>query len=1105
MSNYTKTTDFEAKDSLPSGDNDKIIKGAEFETEFDAISTAIATKADTAGPTFTGTATFATTNATTVQIGGVAITSTAAELNTLDGITSTTAELNTLDGFTGTVDDLNYAKDLRASGVTGDEFDILDGLTATAAELNILDGATLSTAELNLLDGVTATTAELNILDGVTSTGIELNILDGVTATTAELNLLDGITATTTELNYVDGVTSSIQSQIDTKSPIASPTFTGTVTIPTADINGGAVDGVVIGGTTAAAGSFTTVSATGNITVDGTVDGRDVATDGTKLDGIEASATADQTDAEIRAAVEAATDSNVFTDADHTKLDGIEALADVTDTTNVTAAGALMDSELTNLTAVKSLDQGVATTDTPTFAGLATSANVTFGDNDKAIFGAGSDLEIYHDGSRSYISDQGTGGLRLLTNEFSVMSPDESENLFFSVQDDSTYLYQNNSIKLQTTSTGIDVTGTAVTDGLTVAGATALTHSGTTLSVDRTGGATALIELQQASTIRGYLGADSTKSLIVFNGSAAEKFSVSDAGVDVTGNVDASLDLFVGGAVAGNAGTRTINVGTAGSVAGGVQIWSGTTQTSFLQFGDDSTTSANHYRGYLSYNHSTDSMQVGTAGSERMRIDSSGRVGIGTSSPSVKLDVNGEVFVSPNTAGKNTFQLTTNASNDARLKMLSDTTTKVDIQANGTSYFNGGNVGIGTSSPSANLEITQSGNNVGLLVAGGGYNYTAKFESSDAEANIIIEDSNSTNDGNMIGVATNDMYFITNASERMRISSAGNVGIGTSSPASKLDINGDGTTLRLDGTANTSRTFLLRNVGGSAEGVIQTDGNMHLLQEDASKYMRFSTANTERMRIDSSGNLGLGVSSPTNKFNVDFSITGEGSQEGGIKIQNSHGANNDIAPLYFGVHGGTRRTKAAIGLKRTGSYGIGDLIFAIDSNGDDANVTFANDEKMRIDSSGNLLVGTTSAASGFKLQVNGGAGNARYTNINTGGSTFDQFRFDGGLIGSITTNGVTTSYNTSSDQRLKENIVDAPSASDDIDAIQVRSFDWKADGSHQKYGMVAQELQGVAPEAVSGDADSEDMMGVDYSKLVPMMLKEIQSLRARVAQLEGEN
>jgi hypothetical protein len=108
-----------------------------------------------------------------------------------------------------------------------------------------------------------------------------------------------------------------------------------------------------------------------------------------------------------------------------------------------------------------------------------------------------------------------------------------------------------------------------------------------------------------------------------------------------------------------------------------------------------------------------------------------------------------------------------------------------------------------------------------------------------------------------------------------------------------------------------------------------------------------------------------------------------------------------------------------------------------------------------------------------------------------------------GNVGSIQLSGSATTYVTSSDQRLKENIVDAPSASDDIDAIQVRSFDWKADGSHQKYGMVAQELQTVAPEAVSAPEDPDEMMGVDYSKLVPMMLKEIQSLRARVAQLES--
>jgi hypothetical protein len=112
------------------------------------------------------------------------------------------------------------------------------------------------------------------------------------------------------------------------------------------------------------------INVAGNIAVSGTVDGRDVATDGTKLDGIESSATADQTAAEIRTAVEAATDSNVFTDADHTKLNAIEALADVTDATNVTAAGALMDSELTSIASVKALNQGVATTDSPTFVNV---------------------------------------------------------------------------------------------------------------------------------------------------------------------------------------------------------------------------------------------------------------------------------------------------------------------------------------------------------------------------------------------------------------------------------------------------------------------------------------------------------------------------------------------------------------------------------------------------------------------------------------------------------------------------------------------------------------------------------------------------------------
>ena len=69
--------------------------------------------------------------------------------------------------------------------------------------------------------------------------------------------------------------------------------------------------------------------------------------------------------------------------------------------------------------------------------------------------------------------------------------------------------------------------------------------------------------------------------------------------------------------------------------------------------------------------------------------------------------------------------------------------------------------------------------------------------------------------------------------------------------------------------------------------------------------------------------------------------------------------------------------------------------------------------------------------------------------------------------------------------------------------MQVRQFDWNVDGSHQDYGLIAQELEPIAPLAVTGDADSDEMMAVDYSKLVPMLLKEIQELRSRVATLEA--
>jgi hypothetical protein len=199
-------------------------------------------------------------------------------------------------------------------------------------------------------------------------------------------------------------------------------------------VAGGTADNVIIGGTTAAAGNFTTLGATGDITVGGTVDGRDLATDGTKLDGIEASADVTGTvnvtaagalmDSELTdiTAIKALNQGVATTDTptfagittggsvdgrdlsvDGTKLDGVEALADVTDVTNVTAAGALMDSELSSIAAVKALNQGVATTDSPVFVGVTTTVTGTVSsianhDTDALVEGA---TNLYYTDARA--------------------------------------------------------------------------------------------------------------------------------------------------------------------------------------------------------------------------------------------------------------------------------------------------------------------------------------------------------------------------------------------------------------------------------------------------------------------------------------------------------------------------------------------------------------------------------------------------------------------------------------------------------------------------------------------------------------------------------
>lgn len=168
---------------------------------------------------------------------------------------------------------------------------------------------------------------------------------------------------------------------------------------------------------------------------------------------------------------------------------------------------------------------------------------------------------------------------------------------------------------------------------------------------------------------------------------------------------------------------------------------------------------------------------------------------------------------------------------------------------------------------------------------------------------------------------------------------------------------------------------------------------------------------------------------------------------------------------------------------------------------------------MTLNGSGHLLVGRTSAfAQASKLVIEGnssttaicGIFNDARTDANSAANV--AFYRNGTKVGSVDCTNAATSYVTSSDRRLKENIQPAQDSGAVVDAIEIVEFDWKV-GGHASFGVIAQDLHDVYPTAVSVGDDAEDIeksWGVDYSKLVPMLIKEVQSLRARVAQLEAQ-
>ena len=503
----------------------------------------------------------------------------------------------------------------------------------------------------------------------------------------------------------------------------------------------------------------------------------------------------------------------------------------------------------------------------------------------------------------------------------------------------------------------------------------------------------------------------------------------------------------------------------------------------------------------------------------------------------------------------------------------------------------------GASSPTERMRITSSGDlcfgsTVGANNDGSGISiYNASYP------RISFRNSttgNTTSDGSQLYLVNSDLYvtnnenanliFRTNETERVRIDSSGNFGIGAASPAAKLDVAGnqiftaanpqiqfnaggpiirlpsantlafltDSTNerMRIDssgrlllGTSTTSNVaqtiystensainFQNSNTGtGSGNGfyVGTSTGTTSYVWNYENDSLIFATNNTERMRVDSSGNIGIGSASPSQTLDVVGNVR-IGSAAGSALIKVGKGATENRY-AYIDFVGDTTYSDYGLRLIRNNSGANTTSVLVhrgtggLQINAQDAgNIQFltSNTERARIDSSGQLCIGCTS----FNTSVSGVTileQNSNYGRINlvkTASGVRDALAlyYSGTYVGGVQYNDTSTTYNTSSDYRLKENVVDIADGIDRVKQLQPKRFNFIANASTTVDGFLAHEAQTVVPEAVTGTHNEVDddgnavMQGIDTSKLVPLLTAALQeeiakreALEVRIAALEG--
>jgi hypothetical protein len=601
------------------------------------------------------------------------------------------------------------------------------------------------------------------------------------------------------------------------------------------------------------------------------------------------------------------------------------------------------------------------------------------------------------------------------------------------------------------------------------------------------------------------LSAGSANGVTYLNGS-----KVLTSGSALTFN---GTNLFTTGNIYGGTGNANANILAYSNVANG-----GAGFSQFL-FANTSTET----RGFLSYSHAAEAILFGTSNVEQMRLTSTG-LGIGTSSPAAKLHSSkadgGYVFaVSGTTKG---MRVSTDA-NQTLLQGVDNTLTAsyqplalggsvLLFQSNGTTEAMridaSQNVGIGTSSPSEKLSVSGNITNTG----------TATFGTSGSNTYVSLN-----NNGYLrcdvanwftLQAGTSGYQWrnsANSATAQMTLDSSGNLGLGVTPSASWTGggvlqqtigaIYGNNSLGAYDVAYNSIRTasnsYVYASTGLQATRFQQRDGAFNFFTAPSGTAGN-AISFTQAMTLDASGNLGIGTTSPSTKLQVNDTIT-IGVADKAVQWLNSGTALADIRA----------DSSSNLIFRNTSSY----------------------TERARIDSSGNLLLGTTSTTYGtisgkfisssatslsaglfytnFSGDVSTSALNVgKYDNNTTTSQIFMKFGINNANNGSgqINANGAgSAAFGSFSDRRLKENIVDLPSQLSKIMALRPVEFDYiESEGGGHQTGFIAQEMQEIYPDSV-GEREDGMLTISGWSKTEARLVKAIQELKAEFDAYKARN